>query len=47
MTAGTITAITDVAVNIFNDVSALWVLAIGLPMGFWIARKVIGLVRVR
>jgi len=33
--------------NLFTDVSLLIILAIGLPLGFWVIRKVISLVRVR
>jgi len=31
----------------FTDLSLVIILAIGLPVGFWVIRKVIGLVRAR
>lgn len=33
--------------DLFTDLSLLIVLAIGLPLGFWVLRKVISLVRAR
>jgi len=33
--------------QLFTDTSLLIVLAIGLPLGFWVIRKVISLVRAR
>lgn len=33
--------------QLFTDLNLLIMLAIGLPLGFWIIRKVIALVRVR
>jgi hypothetical protein len=33
--------------QLFTDLSLLIILAVGLPVGFWIIRKVISLVRVR
>lgn len=32
---------------LFTDLTLVVYLAIGLPMGFWVIRKVIGLVRAR
>jgi hypothetical protein len=43
--ADCVTTILNFAVNMFTDVASLVWLAIGLPLGFWIARKIIGLVR--
>jgi len=33
--------------NVWTDFILLTALAIGLPLGFWVVRKVIGLVRAR
>jgi len=33
--------------QLFTDLSLVIVLAIGLPMGFWIIRKIISLVKAR
>lgn len=33
--------------NLFSDVSVFIWLAIGIPLGFWVIKKVISLVRVR
>lgn len=33
--------------QLFTDLSLIIVLAIGLPMGFWVIRKIISLVRAR
>lgn len=33
--------------DLFTDLTAVIVLAIGLPMGFWVIKKVISLVRAR
>lgn len=33
--------------QLFTDTSLLVILAIGLPLGFWVIRKVISLVRAR
>lgn len=33
--------------NLFTDLSVLVILVIGLPLGFWVIRRVIGLVRAR
>jgi len=33
--------------GLFTDLGPIIYLAIGLPLGFWVIRKVIGLVRVR
>ena len=33
--------------TLFTDLSLLIVLAIGLPLGFWMIRKIISLVRAR
>ena len=33
--------------NLFTDLSVLIILVIGLPLGFWVIRRVIGLVRAR
>lgn len=34
-------------IQIFTDLELLILIAIGLPLGFWVIRKVIGLVRAR
>jgi hypothetical protein len=39
--------ITAYAGTLFTDLSTLVVLAIGLPVAFWVIKKVIGLVRAR
>lgn len=33
--------------DLFSDISPLVILVIGLPLGFWVIRRVIGLVRAR
>lgn len=33
--------------KLFTDISPLVILVIGLPLGFWVIRRVIGLVRAR
>jgi len=33
--------------TLFTDLSLIVVLAVGLPLGFWVIRKVISLVRAR
>ena len=33
--------------QLFTDTSVIIYLAIGLPLGFWVIRKVIGLIRAR
>lgn len=33
--------------NLFDDLTLIVILAIGLPMGFWVIGKVISLVRTR
>jgi len=45
--AALVTSITAYAGTLFTDLSLLVVLAIGLPLGFWVLRKVISLVRAR
>jgi len=47
VTAGNITAMLAYASGLFTDLSVIVVLAIGLPLGFWVIRKVISLVRAR
>jgi len=45
--AGFITATLAYVSGLFTDLNVLIVLIIGLPLGFWVVRKVIALVRVR
>lgn len=33
--------------TVFTDAKLIIILAIGLPLGFWVVKKVIGLVKVR
>ena len=33
--------------DLFTDLNAVVILAIGLPLGFWVIRKIISLVRAR
>jgi hypothetical protein len=33
--------------QLFTDTSTIIYLAIGLPLGFWVIRKVVGLIRAR
>jgi len=47
ITADNITAMLAYAGTLFTDLSLLIILAIGLPLGFWVIRKVISLVRAR
>jgi len=42
-----ITDIMAYAGDLFTDMSLVIILAIGLPLGFWVIRKVITLVRAR
>lgn len=44
---GWVPLITDIASVIFEDLALLTTFAIALPLGFWLARKVVSLVRVR
>lgn len=44
---GFIASIMEYATQLFTDINLLVILAVGLPLGFWIIRKVIALVRVR
>jgi succinate dehydrogenase hydrophobic anchor subunit len=44
---GMMASVLEYTSQMFTDVSLLIILAIGLPVGFWILRKVISLVRVR
>ena len=39
--------ITGYSGTLFTDLAVVVVLAIGLPVGFWVIKKVIGLVRAR
>lgn len=45
--AGFLSKILEYMSDMYGDVSILVALAIGLPLGFWVARKVITLIRVR
>lgn len=42
-----ITGLLAYAGQLFTDLNVLILLAIGLPVGFWVIRKAIGLVRAR
>lgn len=42
-----VASILTYAGGLFEDFTLVIVLAIGLPLGFWVIRKVIGLVRAR
>lgn len=44
---GFITDMTAYIGELFGDVSPLIILAIGLPLAFWVIKSVIGLVRFR
>lgn len=45
--AGFITSMLAYVGNLFTDLNLLIVLVIGLPLAFWVVRKVISLVRAR
>lgn len=45
--AGFITDTLAYVGGLFTDLNVLIVLVIGLPLGFWVVRKVISLVRAR
>lgn len=45
--AGFLSKVIEYTTNIYGDVSILVAVAIGIPMGFWVARNVISLVRSR
>ncbi len=47
VTAGDITGLLAYASGLFTDFNVLILLAIGLPLGFWVIKKVIGLVKAR
>lgn len=40
----TISDLTAYVGGLFSDLSPLWILAIALPLGFWIISKVIGII---
>jgi hypothetical protein len=42
-----ITAMLAYPKNLFTDLNLIVILAIGLPLGFWVIRKVISLVKAR
>jgi hypothetical protein len=42
-----VASLTTIVSNLFTDVSLVVMLAIGLPLAFWVIRKIIGLVRAR
>jgi len=42
-----VASIMTYASDLFESVSLIVILVIGLPLGFWLARRVIGLVRAR
>ena len=44
---GMVASIMEYGTQLFTDLNLLVILAIGLPLGFWIIRKVVSLVRVR
>lgn len=44
---GTMGALTSYIGSVWTDFNLLIMLAIGLPLGFWVVRKVISLVRAR
>lgn len=46
-TSGTVDGLMAYTGTLFTDLSALIILVIGLPLGFWVVRKVISLVRAR
>lgn len=47
VTSTDVTAALAYVGNIFDDAKLLIILAIGLPLGFWVIGKVIGIVRLR
>jgi len=47
ITEANITDMLGYAGTLFTDLSLLIILVIGLPLGFWVIRKVISLVRAR
>lgn len=47
ITQGGVDAILEFSTGIFYDVGLLVYMAIGIPLGFYIARKVIALAKVR
>ena len=42
-----LTTMTGYIGTVFTDLSTLIALAIGLPLAFWVIRRVIGLIRAR
>lgn len=44
---GMVASILEYGTQLFTDLNLIVILAIGLPLGFWIIRKVLSLVRVR
>ena len=46
-TSGNMASMTAYIGDLFTDLRLLVILVVGLPLGFWVIRKVIGLVRVR
>ncbi len=42
-----IASLQSVVGEVFSDVSVLLAIVIGLPLAFWVVRRVIGLVRIR
>jgi hypothetical protein len=47
VTSSHISGILTYVGNLFTDLNVLVVLAIGLPLGFWVIRKAISLIRAR
>lgn len=44
---GMVASVLAYGTQLFTDLNLIVILAIGLPLGFWIIRKVLSLVRVR
>jgi hypothetical protein len=42
--SSTISDLTAYVGGLFGDLSPLWILAIALPLGFWVISKVIGII---
>lgn len=46
-TSDSLSAVLTYPAQIFDDLSLLIMLIVGLPLGFWVIRKVVALVRAR
>lgn len=47
VSAGNVTSMLDYSGKLFTDLAVVIILVIGLPLAFWVIKRIIGLVRAR